>query len=231
MAYRSILRTRAGSHLRGCGGEDAEPSFETIASGEVAGDCLVETGRLRHHTHRREHVPPELVQLTSYESGPPAGLLGSEPEHPVPEVTINRGQVRCSWLPGWFAVMRLGEDEVELDGTSNDGHPAPVVAERIPLLSDGLKRRKERGDVTRHLLEVGCLDCEIPIRQRCRHTVPREPTSRTRRTDGCHSTAAIASSLIDTYGECPIRPWRASADRQFGRGEAAGSLAPRVAEQ
>ena len=95
-------------------------------------------------------------------------LLRTQPQHPVPEVRVDRVEVARTWHPGRFALMGFGEDEVELDRTSQYRHPAPGLAERVPLLSQRMKRRDETIHVPRDALEVIGLDREVPVRERGR---------------------------------------------------------------
>ena len=59
--------------------------------------------------------------------------------------------------------MGLGEDEVELDRTAEYRHPAPGLAERVPLLSQRTKRCDEAIHFPTYGLEVIRLDGEVPI--------------------------------------------------------------------
>ena len=107
----------------------------------------------------------ELRQLSRDEFTLAPRFLASKPEHPVPEVSIDRLEVVCAWHPGRFALVRLvGEDQVDLDRAGQDQHPALLVAETIPLLSERPEWGEELGERGRHGSEIVSFDQEVPVR-------------------------------------------------------------------
>jgi hypothetical protein len=87
-----------------------------------------------------------------------------EPEHPIPEMSIESCQVVGTGFPGWLMNVRhVGEDQVDLRRSRQDQHPTLLVAQAIPLLSERLERREQIGKSSRDRAEVASIDQEVPV--------------------------------------------------------------------
>jgi len=143
---------------------ESELPFPGAAGRAIGGDRVAEAAGRRRDPHRRQQVLMQLAQLGRDEIPPARGVLGVQPQHPVPEMVVDAGQGGGADLPGRQRRVRLGEDQVHLHRAVQDEHVAPTAGQPVPLRHHRAQRRDQRGQGLTSLGEGGRADHEVPVR-------------------------------------------------------------------
>jgi hypothetical protein len=193
---------------------DIEPSFEPIATGQIGRDCVVKRdGSDGPPPSARARSPTVCsTRIGREQPCPPFPFLRAT--HPVPEVQSISARFASAGCHGRSGSCGSAKIKSILTGPSRISHPAPGIAQTMPLLGKRVKRCEQQVNVAGDVLKVVGLGVEVRTRQRRRPTrCPR--THRTllvralagRMPSGSSALSRQHGARTSTVSACAVRRW------------------------
>jgi hypothetical protein len=151
---RSLPQCRADGLLGGAGHLAVQPVFLAAAGSPVTSDGLRGCGRLCPDAERGQQMLMQLGEFGGDQAGFAGLLLGSQPQHPVPEVVIDAGQGGRGDMPCWAARQaarwRSGPPFDGLPGVEVTGRNVELAAMLANLTARGIGRLFAEGGTMIH---------------------------------------------------------------------------------